>query len=131
MEEQRLSWAKLFRTIIFRWEVPRIRRASLQLLGRLLDQGEVTFKSIISYFKGELIELLIKVAQNLQINMHEVLLSVSILVKLSVDHLDANNWVLNRGQVHEFARVKELCLAYAISRESLQSTLPSSTGIHC
>lgn len=131
MEEQRLSWTKLFRTILFRWEVPRIRRASLQLLDRLLDQGEITFNSIVSYFKGELIELLIKVAQNLRINMHEVLLSVSILVKLSADHLDAKNWVLNRGQVHEFARVKELCLAYAISRESLQSTLPSPTSIHC
>ena len=85
----------------------RLQRSVLLLLDRISQ-----LDAIVDDAEGPLYQMVIKTVENPRANMHNILVAVSILIKLGSSKSNvkqAKEWLINKGCHHEYARVRELC----------------------
>lgn len=83
----------------------RLQRAILVLLSRM-----PRFDPDLT---GDLVTMIQTVASNVRTNMHDVLVAVSLLVRLAPVHPPAASWVTQAAASHPFPRVRQACLGNA------------------
>lgn len=84
-----------------RVEEIRFKRPILQVTLNLMTLGFIP--------SGRLLDSVIAIAEDKRLNMHDLVNAVEIIRRCSLELPKAQEWLLHRGSVHEYPRIRELC----------------------